>query len=87
MRFGRYHEPGCLDSDVAQVSRAIEGSGVPVLINTGFKMANAVSLLAIADGAIVGSSLKTDGITWNPVDPERVRTLMETVRSIEPVDF
>ena len=44
------------DSDVALVSRAIEGSGVPVLINTGFKMANAVSLLAIADGAIVGSS-------------------------------
>jgi predicted TIM-barrel enzyme len=28
--------------------------------------------LDIADGVIVGSDLKRDGYTWNPVDPERV---------------
>jgi hypothetical protein len=28
-------------------------------------------ILAIADGVIVGTSLKVDGITWNPVDPAR----------------
>ena len=25
----------------------------------------------VADGAIVGTSLKVDGVTWNPVDPDR----------------
>jgi predicted TIM-barrel enzyme len=31
---------------------------------------------------IVGSSLKVDGITWNPVDPERVRSFMAIVRRL-----
>jgi len=53
-----------------------------VLINTGFKRSNAAELLRWADGAVVGSSLKTDGITWNPVDRQRVAELMETVRAV-----
>jgi predicted TIM-barrel enzyme len=36
-------------------------------------------LLQYADGAVVGSSLKVDGITWNPVDQARVRELMDAV--------
>jgi hypothetical protein len=28
-------------------------------------------VLAVADGAIVGTHLKRDGVTWNPVDPLR----------------
>ena len=42
---------------------------------------NAAGLLAFADGAIVGSSLKVDGVTWNPVDKARVEALMTEVRS------
>ena len=34
-----------------------------------------------ADGAIVGSSLKVDGITWNPVDRDRVSALIAEVDS------
>ena len=56
---------------------------MPVLVNTGFKAANAQELLAYADGAIVGSSLKVDGVTWNPVDAARVKALMAAVRSID----
>jgi predicted TIM-barrel enzyme len=67
-------------SALAQVTEAIAGSGVPVLVNTGFKVANAAELLQYADGAIVGSSLKVDGITWNPVDQARVKALMTEVR-------
>jgi uncharacterized protein len=33
--------------------------------------------LAASDGVIVGSDLKTDGGTWNPVDPERVKRFLE----------
>lgn len=68
-------------SALAEVTSAIAGSGVPVLVNTGFKLANAAELLQFADGAIVGSSLKVDGITWNPIDKSRVEALMSEVRS------
>jgi uncharacterized protein len=68
-------------SGLAEVAAAVAGSGVPVLVNTGFKVSNARELLAYADGAIVGSSLKVDGVTWNPVDPRRVKVLMAAARA------
>lgn len=69
-------------SGMAEVTKAVSGSNVPVLVNTGFRASNAAELLAYADGAIVGSSLKVDGVTWNAVDPARVKELMTTVRGI-----
>ena len=66
-------------SGLADVAQAVRGTGVPVLINTGFRASNAAEMLQFADGAIVGSSLKTDGVTWNPVDQARVRELMTVV--------
>jgi BtpA family len=42
---------------------------VPVLANTGVQADRLAEILAVADGVIVGASLKVDGITWNPVDP------------------
>jgi membrane complex biogenesis BtpA family protein len=67
------------ESTIAEVAEAIAGTGVPLLINTGFKLENAGHLLQHADGAIVGTSLKVDGITWNPVDHARVNDLMSHV--------
>ncbi|MBA7602171.1 hypothetical protein ES703_09257 [subsurface metagenome] len=65
------------------VIEAIKGAvDVPVLVNTGVKPHNVGDYLSIADGAIVGSSLKEDGYTWNPVDPRRVERLMEQVKQI-----
>lgn len=58
--------------------------GVPVLLNTGAKSSNVDDLLRYADGCIVGSDLKVDGATWNPVDTRRVQTFMTTVRSLTP---
>jgi membrane complex biogenesis BtpA family protein len=55
---------------------------VPVFVNTGLNSENAKELLSVADGAIVGTSLKRDGITWNPVDKDRVKKLMEIVEGI-----
>ena len=53
----------------------------PVLANTGVKHATVGDVLRIADGCIVGSSLKVDGNTWNPVDPERAAEFMRLVRA------
>ncbi len=53
----------------------------PVLANTGVKHETVADVLRIADGCIVGSSLKVDGDTWNPVDPERAADFMARARS------
>jgi hypothetical protein len=52
----------------------------PVFANTGVKSTNVTDFLSVADGVIVGSDLKVDGGTWNPVDPERAERFMAKVR-------
>lgn len=54
---------------------------VPVLLNTGAKAETIQAFLSHADGAIVGSSLKVDGYTWNQVDPERAQRFVDTARA------
>jgi len=54
--------------------------GTPVLANTGVKVESVRATLAVADGVIVGTGLKRDGYTWNPVDAERVHRFMDEVR-------
>jgi membrane complex biogenesis BtpA family protein len=53
---------------------------VPVFINTGARRENIARLIRFADGVVVGSSLKVDGHTWNPVDPRRVKEFMTAIR-------
>lgn len=59
--------------DVWRVKRAVPET--PVLIGSGFDAQTAPTLLAHADGAIVGTSLKRDGRVEEPIDVERVRRL------------
>jgi membrane complex biogenesis BtpA family protein len=63
-------------SIIKEVKGAV-GAEFPVFLNTGAKASNITEYLDVADGVIVGSSLKVDGYTWNPVDPERVREFVE----------
>ena len=53
--------------------------GKPVLLGSGVTPATLASLLPHADGFIVGTYFKKDGIATNPVDPRRVRELMTAV--------
>lgn len=66
-------------SDLREAKAAVE---IPVLANTGVKHETVEDVLAVADGAIVGTSLKVDGHTWNPVDPDRVADMMRRVRAV-----
>jgi hypothetical protein len=72
------------EPDLAWLKEAKDavGEAVPVLLNTGARLENIRQFLHIADGVIVGSSLKVDGKTWNPVDPGRVKAFMAAVREI-----
>ena len=51
-----------------------------MLANTGVKHETVKDVLNVADGCIVGSSLKVDGNTWNAVDPDRAAEFMRLVR-------
>ncbi len=65
-------------ADLEAVKRVLPDT--PVLANTGVKHETVADVLGVADGLIVGSALKVDGDTWNPVDPERAQDFMNRVR-------
>ena len=67
-------------SDVAAVREAVP-DGL-IMVGSGVDQSNAPQLLAAADGAIVGTSLKRDGLISNPIDPERVRRMAEIIRGL-----
>ncbi|WP_108837181.1 BtpA/SgcQ family protein [Tateyamaria sp. Alg231-49] len=55
---------------------------IAVMANTGVKHDTVQDVLRIADGCIVGSSLKIDGDTWKAIDPDRARDFMDRVRAV-----
>ncbi len=73
--------PGCPFemSDLRLAKDAVPDT--PVIANTGVRADRVAEIFAVADGAIVGTSLKVDGITWNPVDRDRAMRLMDAART------
>jgi membrane complex biogenesis BtpA family protein len=65
-----------------EISSIREGTRLPVIAGSGITPANAPRILALLDGAIVGSSLKEGGVWWNPVEIERVKALVEAVKPL-----
>lgn len=64
-------------TSVAAVREAVPDK--PLLIGSGANRENAATLLASADGVIVGSSLKRQGKIENPIDVERVRSFVNAL--------
>ncbi len=65
------------DLEALREAKEAVGEDAPVLVNTGANAANITAFLEVGDGAVVGSDLKRDGYTWNPVDPDRVKRFLE----------
>ena len=63
--------------DVKRVRSAVPD--VPILVGSGVTPETAPELLSLADALIVGTSLKRDGDVSAPVDPVRVRRLVDAV--------
>ncbi|MCL4524505.1 MAG: BtpA/SgcQ family protein [Acidobacteria bacterium] len=66
---------------VEKVREAKRLASRPVLVGSGSDDENIPALFQFADGVIVGSSLKKDGVMQNPVDVDRVQRFMDAVRS------
>ena len=56
-----------------------EGSSLPVLIGSGINSENCQHLLRIADGAILGVSVKNPHSMAAPTDPEALRIFMDKI--------
>lgn len=62
------------DTVAADELRTIDrATHLPVVVGSGVTADNAAEILAVAEGVIIGSSLKRDGVWWNEVEVERVR--------------
>lgn len=61
-------------ADLAAVRAAVPTS--PIYVGSGARAESAAALLDIADGLIVGTAAKRDGVVTNPVDMRRVRQIV-----------
>ncbi len=76
---------GKMTGSAPQVEKVREAKRLatrPILLGSGTTAETIPTYLQSADGVIVGTSLKVDGVMENPVDPKRVRRFMDAVRSV-----
>lgn len=69
------------DEQELEIVKTAAGT-TPVFVNTGVTSGNVARQLAVADGAVVGTFFKRDGVFENEVDPGRVETLMIEVHKL-----
>jgi membrane complex biogenesis BtpA family protein len=70
-------------TEMADVKRTRDAvPDFPVLVGSGVSQESVGELLSVADGVIVGTGLKEDGIVSNPVDRARVAALMAEVQKL-----
>jgi hypothetical protein len=65
--------------DAATVEEITEIAGathLPLMVGSGVNEDNVADILALTNGVIIGSSLKVDGVWWNPVDISKVRSFL-----------
>jgi uncharacterized protein len=63
--------------------RAIKAAtSLPVVVGSGVSVENVGDTLSVADGVIVASSLKREGLWWNEVDPDRAKAFMAQARLV-----
>jgi len=67
-------------ADLQEASTIAGSTSLPLLIGSGVTPENAGDLLRVADGLIVASSLKEEGVWWTPVSERRVSEFMTAVR-------
>jgi membrane complex biogenesis BtpA family protein len=67
-------------ADLGYIRMIKEAAGLPTLVGSGVTLENVDDILSIADGVIVASSLKYEGVWWNAVDPDRVKAFIAGIR-------
>jgi len=68
------------ETPIETIQKVKERVKIPVIIGSGVDEKNIKEQLEIADGAIIGSSIKKDGIVSNPVDQTRVEKISSKIK-------
>ena len=68
-------------ADIDYIRAIKAATPLPTLVGSGVTLENVRDILGVVDGAIVASSLKVDGVWWNPVDPQRAKQFAAAVRT------
>ena len=67
------------DSANLEELQTVRGAtSLPIVVGSGVTTDNVGAIMKLADGVIIGSSLKQDDVWWRPVDKGRVDTFMRT---------
>ena len=74
--------------DVQEVQRVRAAvPAAPIWLGSGVTLDNVSNVCALADGAIVGSALKRDGVLAAPVDADRVSALVAALGALGPAPY
>jgi membrane complex biogenesis BtpA family protein len=65
---------------IEEIDEIAAATHLPVLVGSGVDKDNVAGILSRTAGVIVASSLKHDGLWWNPVDIERVKAFVAAAR-------
>lgn len=69
-----------VETPIEMIEKVKKLSRIPVIAGSGVNAHNINEQLNIADGAIIGSSLKKDGVITNPISYELVREVLGGLR-------
>ncbi len=69
-------------ADQAELIKVGQAVNCPVLVGSGLTAANIEEYWELADGFIIGSSLKRDGIWSNELDRDRCRQFMTEIKKL-----
>lgn len=70
------------ETELGEIEGIKNHTNLPVIVGSGMTENNAGKILSIADGCIIGSSLKEEGKWWNPVSKEEVMKFMREVEKV-----
>ena len=76
-----------LETDPADLRIAKEVTTKPILIGSGTTPENIDKVFDAADGFIVGSYFKVDGIPTNPIDLDRIKVFMAAKKRLHATEF
>lgn len=65
------------ETPIDMLKRVRQVVGLPILAGSGVNRGNIQEQLQIADGCIIGSSLKKDGVLTNPIDYDLVKAVID----------
>jgi membrane complex biogenesis BtpA family protein len=69
-----------VETPLDSLRRVRKAVTLPIVVGSGFNVANAEEQFGLADGAIVGSAFKEGGDLWKPVDFELAKRLVDAVK-------